>query len=203
MKENKKVVIFDFDGVIVDTFDFCYQITKINNPKLTSDEYRTYFEGNINDAKKVEKTDFDFFAHYTPRLQKKEPIEEISDVIKKLSEKYTLVIVSSTITPPITEFLKKHNLLEYFSDILGNDIAKSKMVKIQMVLDKHNINAKDCVFVTDTLGDIKEADNMNVRSIAVLWGYHDMDTLKHKGVFCFSETARDIVILVEKYFANL
>ena len=45
----KKAVIFDFDGVIGDTFDFCYGPYKEVQPELTKDEYRSWFSGNIYD----------------------------------------------------------------------------------------------------------------------------------------------------------
>lgn len=42
-----KVILFDFDGVIVDTFSLCYRIIKTRDA-ITEDAYRARFEGNIN-----------------------------------------------------------------------------------------------------------------------------------------------------------
>ncbi len=46
-----KVILFDFDGVVVDTFSFCYRIMN-SRDSISEDVYRAKFEGNINDALK-------------------------------------------------------------------------------------------------------------------------------------------------------
>jgi phosphoglycolate phosphatase-like HAD superfamily hydrolase len=60
---------------------------------------------------------------------------------------------------------------------MGNDVHKSKIAKIEMALDKYRIDANDCLFITDTLGDIKEAHHMKVPTVAVTWGYQSIETL--------------------------
>jgi phosphoglycolate phosphatase len=47
-----------------------------------------------------------------------------------------------------------------------------------MALNKYKVNASDCLFVTDTLGDIKEAHHMMVSTVAVTWGYQSKATLE-------------------------
>lgn len=49
-------MIFDFDGVIVDSFELNYAIA-CNFYNLTKDEYKSWFNGNIYDtiAKKIER----------------------------------------------------------------------------------------------------------------------------------------------------
>ena len=48
MKE--KIIIFDFDGVIVDSFAVAFETNKLARPTLTRERYRSKFNGNINDA---------------------------------------------------------------------------------------------------------------------------------------------------------
>ena len=47
-----------------------------------------------------------------------------------------------------------------------------------MLFEKYDLKPDDCVFITDTLGDILEAKKVNVRSIAVTFGFHDQERLK-------------------------
>ena len=47
-----------------------------------------------------------------------------------------------------------------------------------MLLDKYKITSEDAVFITDTVGDIVEARECGVRSIAVSWGFHEIETLE-------------------------
>lgn len=176
-----KVILFDFDGVIVDTFSFCHRISNMRSP-VTEDEYRARFEGNINDAlKKVHRDSanpFDFFSKYIPELMLCRPNMELADIIKTLARDHVLIIISSTISQPIAGFLELHGLKGLFNEILGNDVEKSKVKKIQDVLERYGIKPSETVLITDTLGDIREADVCGVRSIAVTWGYHPVETLE-------------------------
>jgi phosphoglycolate phosphatase-like HAD superfamily hydrolase len=61
---------------------------------------------------------------------------------------------------------------------MGNDVHASKVEKIRMVFSKYNTDAEHCVFVTDTLGDIREANVLNVKSIGVSWGFHEKERLE-------------------------
>ena len=49
----------------------------------------------------------------------------------------------------------------------------SKVEKFKMVEEKYGVAAADMVFVTDTLGDLREADTAGVPTVAVTWGAHD------------------------------
>jgi phosphoglycolate phosphatase len=177
-----KVILFDFDGVIVDTFSFCYRIMN-SRDAISEDFYRAKFEGNINDAfKKPEQNPdakpFDFYGQYNPELMSCQPNEEVVKVIKELARNHMLIIISSTISSSIEQFLEVHGLADVFKEILGNDVEKSKVKKINDVLQRYGIKSTETVFITDTLGDIKEANVCGVKSIAVTWGYHPSTTLE-------------------------
>lgn len=181
-----KVILFDFDGVIVDTFSFCYRIMSERYGGISQDEYRSKFEGNINDAVKKPQDakpadpaakPFDFFGRYTSALLACQPNQEIFGVIRELAATYQLIVISSTISSSIDTYLTQVGLRECFREILGNDIEKSKVKKIRHVLTQYAIKPSETVFITDTLGDIKEAHACDVLSIAVTWGYHPAETL--------------------------
>jgi HAD superfamily hydrolase (TIGR01549 family) len=200
MSSKNKIIVFDFDGVIVNTFALCYEIRNAHYP-LSQDSYREKFEGNINDSiKKVKQPILNFFEQYTPSLMKCGPIEGMPDLIKKLSEKYNLIIVSSTISSSIKSFLESFNLDIYFKEILGNDIEHSKVKKLQMVLEKYQVSSKDVIFITDTLGDIKEGKVCNIESIAVTWGYHPAETLAKGNPYSIVSDPKELSEKIEEYF---
>lgn len=196
-----KIIFFDFDGVIVDTYSFCFRIVE-SREHITETDYRRRFEGNVFDAVRKFKDPNtkleDFVHHYTPELMKCEPIEAISKAIKELANKYTLIIISSTETEPITTFLQKIGLRECFTEILGCDVDRSKVNKINQSLKNHSTEPSDSVFITDTLGDIREAEKCGVKSIAVVWGYHTKDTLEKGRPHAIVSEPRQIVEEVEK-----
>ena len=186
--ENKKVLMFDFDGVLVDTLLPCYKINLEVNKDLTLEEYKSFFTGNIFKATRPDGTGKkrhpDFENMYETHTRELKIPPTLKNIIIELSKDYILTIVSSTHTSAIKNILKREEFLEYFSDILGADVAESKVKKIDMLLEKYSLIPENSIFITDTLGDIHEANKCGLKSIAITWGFHDFDDLKKGNPIC-------------------
>src|SRR3989344_1584467 len=98
----KKCILFDFDGVIVDSFPTAFTAQKIICPNITKEHYRQFFEGNIYEQ--VNSGDIhselcrheDFWEHYIPRLkQDGRLVSGMDEAIRTLAQAHTLVVVSS------------------------------------------------------------------------------------------------------------
>ena len=203
---KRRIVLFDFDGVIADSKALAYEVNKMICPHLTEEDFRKRFEGNINDWQEPNHTsecrlDIDFFALYAPKLKEKTAVVPgMDEVIAKLADSHILIVVSSTITSPIQEFLNMHELSRYFREIMGSDVHSSKVEKIKMVFSKYTAEPADCVFITDTLGDMREAEKTEVGSIGVLWGFHDKDRLLRGNPFSIVEKPENLVSAAQNYF---
>lgn len=103
---------------------------------------------------------------------------DFARILKELSLKYKLAIISSTHSSYIKNYLNDKNLLEEFAEILGSDFDLSKADRIRNLLKKYSIKSEETVYVTDTVGDINEARGCGVKSIAVTWGFHEEKTLR-------------------------
>lgn len=208
VKEN--FILFDFDGVIADSFKVAFETAQTRCPAITEIDYRKRFDENINEVKHSEtfhndecNHDLDWFDIYIPKLRDEVDIfPGIKEVILKLEEKYILVIVSSTLTFPIEEFLVLHELQNHFDWVMGNDVHKSKTEKIRMVFEKYGVSNNDCVFVTDTLGDIHEAKKLDVSSIGVTWGFSEAGTLEKGNPFRLVNTPQELTDAVVDYFQD-
>ena len=205
---KKPFLLFDFDGVIADSFHLAYEVNQKKCPHLTEEEYRRRFEGNINDAEEPVHTpdcrlDLDFFTEYVPRMQQEvKMFPEMREVITELEKTYTLVAISSTISSPIREFLQSHDLASHFVQIMGNDVHKSKVEKMKMVFAQYDVTADDCVFITDTLGDMREAERVGVGSIGVSWGFQSRETLEKGSSFRIVDTPQELVKGIGEYFSS-
>ncbi len=179
---RKERIIFDFDGVIVDSFDLCFESMQTIFPQMQEDYYRDLFTDNVyskvatlfTDLKDFENSQFKFFDHYAKNISKIKLIPGITELIALLAKNHELHIVSSTLSSIIEKALRNENLDQYFSTILGSDIAKSKVEKFARI----DSNLSQAVFVTDTLGDIKEAMQVHLDVIAVSWGFHSKETFQ-------------------------
>ncbi|MBI2630698.1 HAD family hydrolase [Candidatus Nomurabacteria bacterium] len=198
-----KLVIFDFDGVLANTIELSYTIHTAKNPNMTLEHFKEYSNGNFyeNYNKAVKEGRHipadDFYGDYKKGLDILTIDKILHDSILFLSKKYKLVIISSTNSSFINDFLANENLSGYFADILGADVHTSKALKIKTVLEKYKLDPSNCVFVTDTLGDIKEARECSVQSIAVTWGLHDKSILEKGNPVKIIDNPQDLVGVIE------
>ena len=205
---KKKYILFDFDGVIADSFLPAYKVHKTIHPHNTEEQYRRLFEGNINhyDHSQDVHTDAcrpeaDWFEEYIPVMKKEvKPFPGMKDVVRRLAKEYTLIIISSTISMPIEEFLTEYNMRDCFDWVMGNDIHTSKVEKIHMVFEKYKTTGSDCIFVTDTLGDMRESYKSGVRALGVTWGFNKTETLHRGNYYRLVNTPKEILVAVNDYF---
>lgn len=200
------MIIFDFGGVIVDSFSLALKINKKTIPNLTAKSYRQKFKGNINDKmKKYNKAagiEEEFFEEYGPCLNLRKLVPGIKEVILTLSRKYLLAIVSSTTTEVIQKYLFCHRLEHCFADILGNDVDHSKVEKFKMIFKKYNVSPEKCIFITDTLGDVREASEVFLPTLAVTWGFHDQKTLENGNIITLVYGPEELLQRIEEYFGR-
>ncbi len=205
--KKRKFILFDFDGVIADSFRPAFEVNKMMCPHITEDDYRKRFNGNINDWEEPIHTDdcrkdMNFFEEYIPKMKGVKVVPGILGVIENLSHTYALIIISSTITSPIQEFIERYRATQYFIEIMGNDVHKSKVEKIKMVFSKYNINSKQCIFITDTLGDMKEASQLGVSSIGIIWGFQDKETLMKGNPITITKNPKELLLAITNYFGR-
>lgn len=201
-EKNKKLVMFDFDGVLINTIDLSFDLHKKHNPEFTREKFDSFVEGNFIDGiqeavKKGHIIPSDWGERYGEFVMKLTINDILHDAVLHLASKYTLAVVSSTLNSFIENYLKKENLFECFSDLCGADVHRSKVYKINSLLSKYSIRPENTVFITDTLGDIKEARECGVKSVAVLWGQHGRASLEKGNPHKIIDDPRDLIPSIE------
>lgn len=206
----QKLVLFDFDGVIADTFPIAHAVAKKTCVYLTETEYRKTFNGNVYDAQAVrnaadhgDRCDhfLDWWAEYRPNFDlHARPFDGMPQVVEEFSHEYTLCIVSSTRDHFLTDFLTKFDLAQFIGGVYGADIDTHKDKKFRMIFEKYGVTTKDCIFITDTLGDINEASSVGLSSIGVTWGFQDKETLLRGNPIKVVEVPGELPNAVAEFF---
>lgn len=179
--KNKTSLIFDFDGVIADSLTIAFEINKLSKPTLTLDRYQAVFNGNINEAKYEDTVvrKINFFKEYGERFSDLGIDQEKKNIIYKLAQEFPLYIISSTTGNIIREYLTRHHLLDCFTDILGNEIDTSKVRKFTILFNQYHINPQEVIFITDSSGDMREAQEVDIQWIVgILGGYQNKASLE-------------------------
>lgn len=189
---KKYLIIFDFDGVLADSFDMFYPLIRDSmkhvDLSLTPDQYRDFFIGNVhqgiknfigNDKKHEIAMEFrnsNYDKYYYDKDHKAKLFPGAIKFLKEISKNYVLTIASSGRMGNIKNLLEENGVKNLFSIILANS-ATSKEGMIKEILDKFYKKTEASVMVTDTVGDIVTAKKSGLKTIAVIWGFHSKERL--------------------------
>lgn len=180
-----KLVIFDYDGVIVDSFATVYDIYKIIGSKLnvkipdSIDKFRKLYGANFSECYKNLGIDIEeqkrAMKIFGEELTNKNPemFCGIEDVLSWANNYYNLILISSNYTKEVMQKLKNYNIHKYFSFIDGNcTIDKSK--KFKLILEKYKLKTNEVIVIGDRLSDYISAIEANIEHIILVeygWGY--------------------------------
>jgi len=186
-----KLIIFDFDGVLADTFSDMIRFAQESCDELGVDHIVT--PEDLRDLEVMSFATFgaacdvplelteEFVYRCTRKFaEKKTPppiFDGLPDVILKLSEENILSIVTGNTTKNVDSFLAHHGLQDCFRTVYGVDIPGSKVEKIKMVNDQFDVGNEATFLIGDSLSDIQSAREANVSCIAVSWGHQTLEML--------------------------
>ena len=191
---NKKVVIFDFDGVIYNSEPlhfkaFNYALKPLNIIITKEVYYKTYCsyddEGFFKNFLKDNKIEFD--SEFIHKIIKEKHyyfdknfdtetsmyIESI-DLIKRLSKVFILAIGSGARKEEIVRVLDREKLSSFFLEIVSSDETlqpKPDPETYIRVLDKINkrykVSANECVVIEDTTKGVEAAKKAGMKCFAI------------------------------------
>ena len=69
--------------------------------------------------------------------------------------------------------MPKKNNIDVFRDVLGYETSPLKTEKFEILQEKYSVQTEEVIFVTDTLGDIREGREAGCQILAETFGYHD------------------------------
>jgi phosphoglycolate phosphatase-like HAD superfamily hydrolase len=206
-----KVLLFDFDGTIADSFESFLKIVpriseNYNLPtipreeleKLRSEEPRTIIKRlNIpfftipllaRDMKKMQQHEIDSVK----------PFENLPTVLQTLKVKgYTLGILTSNGKENVERFLQNNNL-PMFDAIYSDSSIFGKDVVLRNFLKKHNLLKENVRYIGDEIRDIQACQKVGIKMIAVTWGFNSKEGLINYHPDFLIDKPEELLQLLEK-----
>jgi len=181
-----KTAIFDFDGVIIDSFETVYKIfKKIFNemnlefprhfllerfgkgPKLVITEYLEENNIEYDDTKVDELVQKKTKLHLEANKQNflNPGVEELINALDKIA------LASSNTKDCIIPLLTKNNILNKFKVLVTKDIVKEAKPAPDLFLEaskQMNTKPEDCVVIEDSIYGLRAAKNAGMKTIALI-----------------------------------
>jgi len=199
---SKYHLIFDFDGVIGDTFDILWAVSQQHATDPTLEDFLAHHDGNVYEEPRLQfpmgAQDL-FVGAYTERLGPSH-VQMATPHIKHLASEYILHIVSSNAEAPLLAVLEESGLRACFASVYGMETHRSKVAKFKMILTSAKLDPSEVLFVTDTLGDVREAAVVGISTIAETFGFHNRERLVQGNPYKIVDTWDEIMSEVETFF---
>ena len=200
---NKKAVIFDLDGTLLNTLEDLtdstnFALSKFNFPQKTIDQVRRYVGNGVqrlieraipggSSNPNFEKCLNLFKEHYKDNMfNKTAPYDGIIPMLKKLkSHKIRTAVVSNKFDDAVKGLCKK-----YFDGLIDFCAGENELQGIRKkpapdtvlkVLKEFGIKSDDAIYIGDSEVDIQTAKNANIECISVLWGFKNKEFLINSG----------------------
>lgn len=181
-----KAVIFDFDGVLVESIDiktsafaelFCNEgedIVKrvvdyhMDNAGVSRyDKFRYIYREILK--RPLSDDEFQMLCDKFSRLVKdaviKAPfVKGAREFLEKYHSVYKLFVITATPQEEIREILRKRGIAHFFLGVYGAPISKTDAVR--QILERENISTQETVYIGDSMSDYSAARSNLVPFIA-------------------------------------
>jgi HAD superfamily hydrolase (TIGR01509 family) len=208
---KRKMIIFDLDGVLLDSVAVTEQYLMDRYEGMTKELQKEILCGNFHEElknitlpKKI-KTEEEAEARkalHTENKLKSLLYEGAKELLTELhKEGYIIALNTSAYiknSVPMLELAGVASLFDFFGTA---EISKSKVEKFKIMQEKYGLGTTEALFVTDTLGDIREADEAKIPTVAVTWGAHDRSYFireEHKNVIGIADTFMELKEIINR-----
>jgi HAD superfamily hydrolase (TIGR01509 family) len=186
-----KVVIFDFDGTIVDSLETVICVlnqlaVEFGYPVAQPEEIeqlRNMSSREIIQRSQVAPYKLPFLLRRVRQelnreIERLEPIPEMKPTLLALKQQgHQLGIVTSNSSQNVRAFLKAQ-ALEHVFDFVSTGLAllgKSRV--LQRLLKRQQLHPANAIYVGDETRDIEAARRIGIPSVAVSWGFNSSQIL--------------------------
>lgn len=207
----KELIIFDFDGTIANTEEASYQVyeqmtTIYGVPQMTREELKAFKKKPLK--QRIKETGIPYYllpkimsesqSKLTKFMDDAYPFDGIPHLLKTLSKKYKLVVVSSNNKKIIKQFLKTHQL-NMFEKIYGGAALFGKAPTIKKAIKKMKSKVKKSLYIGDETRDYHACHELKLDMIAVSWGYEDKEVLMNEKIPFIAHNPKELMTLIEDH----
>ena len=187
-----KVILFDFDGTIADTYQAVANITNQLSDEFgykALNEEELLLIKNLSSREIVKRSEISIFKlpflvrrirlELNKEIAELDAIPDMVRVLLKLKKRnYILGIVTSNTEENVDIFLNKHGLDSVFSFMYSGTAIFGKHRVLRQVIKERKLEKSDVIYVGDETRDVRSARKSGIAMIAVSWGFNAAEILQ-------------------------
>jgi len=207
-----KVIVFDFDGTLADTFN---AIVRIANRLADDFGYKPLMPSDIEKVRNlsarqiIHESGVPLFKipFLLKRIQSElrkdieflHPVPGIPDLLKELTrQEIMLGILTSNSKDNVEDFLKIHGLDGFFNFIYSEPSIFGKSHALKRLIDYHDFPPQSLMYIGDETRDIAASKKINIKVIAVSWGFNSSDVLINYNPNFLVNYPREVLNIIAK-----
>ena len=209
-----KAVVFDFDGVLVESVDiktkaFCSLFEKypehleeitqyhLDHGGISREEKIRHFYKQILRKPLLEDQFKELCGRYhelvADQVVEAPFVEGAHELLKRCSRKYQTYVVSGTPEAEIVEIVKRRKMEKYFNGVFGSPKAKAKI--LQDIMNRDGFKPHEVLFIGDSRDDFHAANALGIRFIARVVN-KSSDWLRHSSILAQVDDLKEVGALL-------
>jgi phosphoglycolate phosphatase len=205
MNREINTVIFDFDGTIADSFhifiETLEEVLKLPQPLTPAEieDLRGSSTRGILQKLGVKKRQMPSLVikgrrGIADKMDRVDIFDGMPEAIAQLAkENYQLFIVSTNNNDLISGFLHRYRLEGNIASVYAGTSIFGKAKRLSTLLKKEELLAGQCIYIGDETRDIEAAREVNMKCVAVEWGYSSRSALKSYNPYILVATPANLV----------
>ncbi|MBS4013830.1 MAG: HAD family hydrolase [Bacteroidetes bacterium] len=197
MLESKNIVLWDWNGTLLDDTDICIQamnmlLEKRDIQMLCKEKYREVFDFPVKDYYSrigfdFEKEPFEipaieFIEEYKMLLPQANLFEDVIETLGYFQKKgFRQYIVSAMEKNALIQSVLNRGIYDFFDEVCGisDDYAHGKFHLFGELIEKQNISKTKAIIIGDTLHDYEIANKLEIDVVLISRGHQSHTRLKN------------------------
>lgn len=205
----KKIIIFDFDGTLADTFPISSEIFKqvvkdYGYDEITDEDIQKLRDMSIWQIIMHFKFPIWKIPELLNRVREKafnyveyiKPFDGIKEMLYGLKKKNVKLGILTSNSKKIVEAFLKHKKFPKFEFIESELNIFKKPRHLKNAISKYKFSKNEVVYVGDEVRDILASQETGIDVIAVTWGYNRRDVLKQNHPTYLVDKPIDIISML-------